>query len=166
MRNRKRTLSDKASWNFKYDRQASQLSIGPWRSVQYRQDLVTEFLVLHLRYVPPCAGIAGEGRGDPGHTCREGTAGSEFGLSLLLRSAPSASFSSEGSWPGSRREGRAVSEGLRGWFGVPSPGSCRPKELDKDGWVQPPCNVHGRKTGCRCADIKKLTKQEALSGFA
>ena len=121
MRNRKRTLSDKASWNFKCDRQASQLSIGPWRSVQYRQDLVTEFLVLHLRYVPPCAGIAGEGRRDPGHTCREGTAGSEFGLSLLLRSAPSASFSSEGSWPGSRREGRAVSEGLRG-LGFLAPG--------------------------------------------
>ena len=96
----------------------------------------------------------------------EGAAGSEFGLSLLLRSAPCASFHSEGSWLGGRREGRAVSEGLRCWFRVPSPGFCRPQKLDKDGWVQSPCNVHGRKTGCRCADIEKLTKQEALSGFA
>ena len=41
-----------------------------------------------LRYVPPCAGIAGEGRKDPGDTCREGTAGSELGLSLLVGLQP------------------------------------------------------------------------------
>eukprot|EP00439_Symbiodinium_sp_Y106_P026526 s237_g3.t1 len=90
-----------------------QLSISPWRSVQYRQNLVTEFLVLHLRYVPPCAGIAGAGQRDPGHTCREDTAGSEFGLSLLLRSGPFCKLQQR-----------------------------RPKKLDKDGWVQPP-NVFG-----------------------
>ena len=56
--------------------------------VEQEEDLVTEFLVLHLRYVLPCAGIAGEGRKDPGHTCREGTAGSELGFSLLAGLQP------------------------------------------------------------------------------
>ena len=56
--------------------------------VEQEEDLVTEFLVLHLRYVPPCAGIAGEGRKDPGHTCREGTAGSELGFCVLVGLQP------------------------------------------------------------------------------